>query len=337
MRRAAPRGPADTRVKMKTTDAQNKVRCSFCGKESRDVRKLIAGPKVHICDECVSLCREIIEEDRHREPGKEGKRQDGQPARIAAEIQRHRGHGDRTDDLLLAHHGHAQQAAPFFIMLFTLHGTQGKELRAQAGKTLLQAQGTDKQIIPQQLGNRLANQLQATPIACRYPDPFRLAIGIALDLWLDIFEQVEFVVHLQDRQPLGTNLAQHRQHLLDLLHALWLMGVDHMQQQVGVARLFERSPKCLDQLVRQMANEAHGIGQHDRPQVVELQAAQGRVEGGEQLVLRQDRLRRRGFGQGVEQGALASVRVAHEGYPGQAAAALAPGLDPSGMNWPRLR
>lgn len=53
---------------MKTMDPNSKVRCSFCGKEARDVRKLIAGPKVHICDECVSLCREIIEEDRQREP-----------------------------------------------------------------------------------------------------------------------------------------------------------------------------------------------------------------------------------------------------------------------------
>ncbi|MBN1944216.1 MAG: ATP-dependent Clp protease ATP-binding subunit ClpX [Bradymonadales bacterium] len=39
------------------------IRCSFCGKEARDVRKLIAGPDVQICDECVRLCREIIEED----------------------------------------------------------------------------------------------------------------------------------------------------------------------------------------------------------------------------------------------------------------------------------
>ena len=53
---------------MKPTDSNSKVRCSFCGKEARDVRKLIAGPKVHICDECVSLCREIIEEDREAEP-----------------------------------------------------------------------------------------------------------------------------------------------------------------------------------------------------------------------------------------------------------------------------
>ena len=37
--------------------------CSFCGKSQREVKKLIAGPSVYICDECVSLCNEIIAED----------------------------------------------------------------------------------------------------------------------------------------------------------------------------------------------------------------------------------------------------------------------------------
>ncbi len=41
--------------------------CSFCGKSQRDVRKLIAGPSVYICDECVELCNEIITEEYERE------------------------------------------------------------------------------------------------------------------------------------------------------------------------------------------------------------------------------------------------------------------------------
>jgi hypothetical protein len=36
------------------------LHCSFCGKSQHDVRKLVAGPKVFICDECVELCNEII-------------------------------------------------------------------------------------------------------------------------------------------------------------------------------------------------------------------------------------------------------------------------------------
>lgn len=74
---------------MKTTDPNSKVRCSFCGKEARDVKKLIAGPKVHICDECVSLCREIIEEDKHREPGKTRGIEDMRPKKIKAFLDEH--------------------------------------------------------------------------------------------------------------------------------------------------------------------------------------------------------------------------------------------------------
>ncbi|MSP73237.1 MAG: ATP-dependent Clp protease ATP-binding subunit ClpX [Myxococcales bacterium] len=39
------------------------LRCSFCGKEAIEVRKLITGPQVHICDECVTLCNEILAQD----------------------------------------------------------------------------------------------------------------------------------------------------------------------------------------------------------------------------------------------------------------------------------
>ena len=41
--------------------------CSFCGKTQREVKKLIAGPSVYICDECVTLCRDIISEEQVRE------------------------------------------------------------------------------------------------------------------------------------------------------------------------------------------------------------------------------------------------------------------------------
>lgn len=42
----------------------DKVRCSFCHKRSADVSKLIAGPGVHICDQCVALCNAILEEEK---------------------------------------------------------------------------------------------------------------------------------------------------------------------------------------------------------------------------------------------------------------------------------
>ena len=41
-------------------DKNNSLFCSFCGKSQHEVRKLIAGPTVFICDECVELCMDII-------------------------------------------------------------------------------------------------------------------------------------------------------------------------------------------------------------------------------------------------------------------------------------
>jgi ATP-dependent Clp protease ATP-binding subunit ClpX len=48
------------------------LRCSFCNKDQNDVRKLIAGPTVFICDECVDVCNDIIADDRRAE-GKQGR------------------------------------------------------------------------------------------------------------------------------------------------------------------------------------------------------------------------------------------------------------------------
>src|ERR1700722_11076240 len=39
------------------------LHCSFCGKSQHEVKKLIAGPSVYVCDECISLCNEIINEE----------------------------------------------------------------------------------------------------------------------------------------------------------------------------------------------------------------------------------------------------------------------------------
>ena len=39
------------------------LKCSFCGKSQEQVRKLIAGPGVYICDECIDLCNEILDEE----------------------------------------------------------------------------------------------------------------------------------------------------------------------------------------------------------------------------------------------------------------------------------
>src|SRR4030088_1438865 len=50
-------------TKIGGSDSKNTLYCSFCGKSQHEVRKLIAGPTVFICDECVELCMDIIREE----------------------------------------------------------------------------------------------------------------------------------------------------------------------------------------------------------------------------------------------------------------------------------
>src|SRR5919197_5355575 len=62
-------------------DEQDFLKCSFCGKSQRQVKKLIAGPGgMHICDECIDLCNEIIEEELG-EGREQGRRWAGEGAR----------------------------------------------------------------------------------------------------------------------------------------------------------------------------------------------------------------------------------------------------------------
>ncbi|MBS1220069.1 MAG: ATP-dependent Clp protease, ATP-binding subunit ClpX, partial [Proteobacteria bacterium] len=50
--------------------------CSFCGKSQHEVRKLIAGPSVFICDECIELCNDIIREETQGDQSGKGVKSD---------------------------------------------------------------------------------------------------------------------------------------------------------------------------------------------------------------------------------------------------------------------
>src|SRR6188768_1448008 len=66
-----PTGSTGDHVPVTTTGSKGtKVpyRCSFCGKSQEQVRKLIAGQGVYICDDCINLCQEIIEEEMLETP-----------------------------------------------------------------------------------------------------------------------------------------------------------------------------------------------------------------------------------------------------------------------------
>jgi ATP-dependent Clp protease ATP-binding subunit ClpX len=64
-------------TKLSGSDSKSTLYCSFCGKSQHEVRKLIAGPTVFICDECVELCNDIIREET--KGGIAGKKDGGVP------------------------------------------------------------------------------------------------------------------------------------------------------------------------------------------------------------------------------------------------------------------
>jgi len=85
--------------------------CSFCGKGQREVRKLIAGPTVYICDECIALCNDIIEEEQKNDTVKK-RMAVPKPAEIHAELDRYVIGQERAKKVLsVAVHNHYQRVA----------------------------------------------------------------------------------------------------------------------------------------------------------------------------------------------------------------------------------
>src|SRR3954463_3660128 len=67
----------------KRRDANHgKLSCSFCGKNQKEVKKLIAGPTVYICDECIGLCNDIIAEEVETDDKKDKKIKIPRPSEI---------------------------------------------------------------------------------------------------------------------------------------------------------------------------------------------------------------------------------------------------------------
>jgi len=60
--------------------------CSFCGKNQREVKKLIAGPTVYICDECIELCNDIIAEEGQKDQTTKPTDRLPKPAEIKAHL-----------------------------------------------------------------------------------------------------------------------------------------------------------------------------------------------------------------------------------------------------------
>jgi len=69
-------------VDRRREEGHGNLQCSFCGKSQKEVKKLIAGPTVYICDECIGLCNDIIAEEIDREETKDTKLRIPRPSEI---------------------------------------------------------------------------------------------------------------------------------------------------------------------------------------------------------------------------------------------------------------
>ncbi len=68
----------------KRDNGHGNLSCSFCGKSQKEVKKLIAGPSVYICDECISLCNDILAEEVQKEERSQGQGKVPKPKEIRA-------------------------------------------------------------------------------------------------------------------------------------------------------------------------------------------------------------------------------------------------------------
>jgi ATP-dependent Clp protease ATP-binding subunit ClpX len=71
-------------VERRRDDSNGNLCCSFCGKSQKEVKKLIAGPTVYICDECIALCNDIIAEEVEKDEPSSGSDPMPKPAEIKA-------------------------------------------------------------------------------------------------------------------------------------------------------------------------------------------------------------------------------------------------------------
>jgi len=130
-----------------SSDSKNTLYCSFCGKSQHEVRKLIAGPTVFICDECVELCMDIIREEHKTTLVRS---QDGvpTPGDICAVLDDYvigQDHAKRV--LSVAVHNHYKRLA---------HGSKGDDVElAKSNILLLGPTGCGKTLLAQTLARVL--------------------------------------------------------------------------------------------------------------------------------------------------------------------------------------
>jgi ATP-dependent Clp protease ATP-binding subunit ClpX len=107
------------------------LRCSFCGKSQKEVKKLIAGPGVYICDECIDLCNDIIVEEKGKETAAKGTLKVPRPAEIKAHLDEYViGQTEAKKALAVAVHNHYKR-------INASGGKKGQDIELQKSNILL--------------------------------------------------------------------------------------------------------------------------------------------------------------------------------------------------------
>ena len=65
------------------SEEQKEIRCSFCGRSQKEVRRIIAGPGAYICNECIEICKDLLDEERAEEARSRGKKKEDELLRPA--------------------------------------------------------------------------------------------------------------------------------------------------------------------------------------------------------------------------------------------------------------
>src|SRR5258707_4979317 len=127
----------------RTREGNGTLKCSFCGKSQNDVRKLIAGPTVYICDECIELCNDIIAEEWEEEKSREI-RSLPKPAEIKSALDQYVVGQERAKKILaVAVHNHYKRIEA---------GSEAGEVELQKANILLIGPtGSGKTLLPHTL------------------------------------------------------------------------------------------------------------------------------------------------------------------------------------------